>query len=80
MYMLVLATLSAALPTCSIKYTSKKGLELMRLLTVELCSINKCVLQDLYRSVLCNINAGSITLHEALHDGLLTVARWLLGL
>ena len=28
------------------------------------------MLQDLYRSVLCNINAGSITLHEALHDGI----------
>ena len=48
--------------TCPIKYTSKKGLELMRLLTVELCSIKKCVLHGLYRSVLCNINAGSFTL------------------
>ena len=54
---------------CSIKYTSKKGLEFMRLLTVELCSIKKSVLQDLY--VLCNINAGSITLREALHDALM---------
>ena len=37
---------------------------------MELCSIKKCVLQGLYRSVLCNINAGSITLLEALHDGI----------
>ena len=33
----------------------------------------KCVLQDLYRSVLCNINAGSITLHGALHDGIVAL-------
>ena len=31
------------------------------------------MLQDLYRSVLCNINAGSITLHEALHDGIVAL-------
>ena len=40
---------------------------------MELCSIKKCVLQDLYRSVLYNINAGSITLHEALHDGIVAL-------
>ena len=37
-----------AIPTCS-KYTSKEGLELLRLLTMELCFVN--VLQDL--GVLC---------------------------
>ena len=40
-----LQTIAAlALPTCS-KYTSKEGLELLRLLTMELCFVN--VLQDL---------------------------------
>ena len=47
------ATLSAALPTCPIKYTSKKGLELMRLLTVELCSIKMCVAGSTYIGVSC---------------------------
>ena len=41
---------------------------------MELCSIKKkSVLQDLYRSALCNINAGSITLHEALYDGIVAL-------
>ena len=32
----------AIIPTCS-KYTSKGGMELFRLLTMELCFVNKCV-------------------------------------
>ena len=39
--------------TCS-KYTSKEGLELFRLLTMELCFVKKCVTGT--RSALCNIH------------------------
>ena len=39
--------------TCS-KYTSKEGLELFGLLTMELCFIKKCVTES--RSALCNMH------------------------
>ena len=47
--------------TYLLKYTSKKGLELIRLLTMELCSIKNKMCVAGSRNVLCNINAGSIT-------------------
>ena len=42
---------------------------------MELCSIKKCACCRIYnyKSVLCNINAESITLHEALHDSSLNM-------
>ena len=40
---------------------------------MELCFIKKKCYRMLYRSVLCDINAGSITLHEALHDGIVAL-------
>ena len=49
-----LQTIAAlALPTCS-KYTSKEGLELLRLLTVVLCFVKKSVTGS--RSALCNMH------------------------
>ena len=56
-----------------LKYTSNKDLELMRLLTVELCSIKKNVCCRIFRSVLHKINVGPISLHEALHDGIVAL-------